>query len=191
MTSLAGTLYDTGVRTASDDGTAVYSPVRAAVQELRQFFTPWVFPAPQRPSHVLDPQRLALELHDWTGWSDRTLAQVLGTSHPTVRALLEGRGATTSRTAAVRARLRAVHEVVGRVYALAGGSASATRWVLSELPLGRTRRSVDYLSAGDMPAAYLAAMDLLRPVTRDAGELLSADWPIRAGEASIELSTEE
>lgn len=191
MTSLAGTLYDTGVRTASDDGTAVYAPVRAAARELRQFFTLWVFPAPQRPSQLLDPQRLALELHDWTGWSDRTLAQVLGTSHPTVRALLEGRGATTSRTAAVRARLRAVHEVVGRVNALAGGSASATGRVLGELPLGGTRRPLDYLCAGDMPAAYLAAMDLLRPVTRDAGELLSADWPIRAGEASIELSTEE
>jgi hypothetical protein len=191
MTNLTGTLYDTGVLTASDDGTVLYSPIRTAVREFRQFFTLWVTPAPQRPTPALDPQRLALELHNWTGWSDRMLAQVLGTSHPTVRALLEGRGATTSRTVAVRARLRAVHDVVARVHALTGASVTTTRGVLSELPPTGTRRPLDYLSVGDMPAAYLAALDILRPVTRDVGNLLSADWPIRAGEASVELSNEE
>ena len=190
MTSLTG-IYDTGVRTASDDGTVVYSPVRTAARELRQFFALWISQSPQRLSHILDPQRLALELHDWTGWSDRILAQVLGTSHPTVRALLEGRGANTSRTAAVRARLRAVHEVVARVHALTGGSSLATGRVLGELSESGVRRPVDHLSAGDMTAAYLAAIEILRPSTRETGELLSAYWPARAGEASVELTIEE
>jgi hypothetical protein len=190
MTTFAGTLYDAGIISATDDGTVVnpaWSPSPA--EQLWNFYDYWVRLAPWRPSSLLDVQRQATELQSWTDWSDRTLAQVLGTTHPTVRALLQGRGATTSRTATVRARLREVHEVVARIHALAGGSAAITARALSELPPGSDRRPLDYLRVGDVRQAYLAALDIVRPPR--AGGLLSADWPVRAGEASVELLDED
>lgn len=192
MTAWAGTLYDAGVTSATDNGTVIYSvSAPPATQELRNFFDFWVRLAPWRSSPLLDAQRQASELQSWTDWSDRTLAQVLGTTHPTVRALLEGRGATTSRTALVRARLREVHEVVARIHALTGGSAAVTARALSELPPGSDRRPLDYLRSGDLGRAYLAALDVVRPAPRDTDGLLSADWSIRAGEASVELIDED
>jgi hypothetical protein len=191
MTALAGTLYDAGLTTGTDEGTVIY-PVRSPIaQEFRSFFSTWVLLTPWRPSSILDAQQQARELQGWTDWSDRTLAQVLGTTHPTVRALLEGRGATTSRTTTVRARLREVHEMVARVHALSGGSAVVTARTFAELPPGSNQRPLDYLKAGEVAHAYLAALDILRPAPRDVDGLLAADWPVRAGEASAELYVEE
>jgi hypothetical protein len=193
MTTLAETLYDAGVTSVADDGTVIH-PIRLpspAQELLRSYFDFWVRLAPWRSSSLLDAQRQASELQSWTDWSDRTLAQVLGTTHPTVRALLQGRGATTSRTATVRARLREVHELVARIHALTGSSAAVTARALSELPPGSDRRPLDYLRAGDVRHAYLAALDIVRPAPRDTNGLLSADWPVRAGEASVELIDEE
>jgi hypothetical protein len=192
MRAFAGTLYDAGITSATDDGTAVY-PVwsLSPAERLRSFFDYWVRLVPLRPSSLLDAQRQASELQSWTDWSDRTLAQVLGTTHPTVRALLQGRGATTSRTASVRVQLREVHELVARIHALTGGNAALTARALSELPPRSDRRPLDYLRAGDVGQAYLAALDIVRPAARDTEGLLSADWPVRAGEASVELLDEE
>jgi hypothetical protein len=191
MTALTGTLYDAGVIAATDDGTVMY-PVRTVPPdwEGRSFFDFWVRLAPWRPSSLLDAQRQAIELQSWTDWSDRTLAQILGTTHPTVRALLQGRGATTSRTATVRARLREVHELVARIHTLTGSSATVTARALSGLPPGSDQRPIDYLRAGDVGNAYLAALDIVRPTPRDADGILSADWSVRAGEASVELNDE-
>lgn len=190
MTAFTGTLYDAGITSATDDGTVI-NPVWAPspAEQLRYFYDYWVRLVPWRPSSLLDVQRQATELQSWTDWSDRTLAQVLGTTHPTVRALLEGRGATTSRTVTVRARLREVHELVARIHALTGGSAAVTARALSELPPGSDRRPLDYLRVGDLGQAYLTALDIVRPPR--TGGLLSADWPVRAGEASVELLDEE
>jgi hypothetical protein len=191
MTTLTGTLYDAGLTTGTDEGTVIY-PVRLkTAQEFRNFFSLWVLLSPWRPSSMLDAQQQARELQRWTEWSDRTLAQVLGTTHPTVRALLEGRGATSSRTTTVRARLRNVHEMVARVHALSGGSSIVTARTLAELPPGSSERPLDYLQAGEIAHAYLAALDILRPAPRGVEGLLSADWPVRAGEASAELHIEE
>lgn len=129
-------------------------------------------------------QRLTAQILRQTGWSNRRLAWVLEISHPTVRALGEGR----SRPGDVDlfARLAEVESVVSRIGVLTGEDAGETRRVLE---LGATRGQpspIELLRARRPAEAYLAALESLRPPER--APLMTGFWAARAGEGTHDLS---
>jgi hypothetical protein len=131
---------------------------------------PAVRPAP-------DVQRMISELRAWTQWSSRQLATVLRTSHTTVLGLEAGRPLVAGHSGDLRRRLTNAHDVVSRVYVLAGEDPTATSHVLATAPAG-ARSPVDALQSGDAAAAYVSAIDVLRP--RPSG-LLVGSRPRREG----------
>lgn len=126
-----------------------------------------------------DVQRMIGEVRGWTGWSARQLATVLGTSHTTVLNAEAGRPLIAVRSGDLRRRVGDVHDLVHRVYLLAGRDASATSHVLGTAPeRGHGGSPLDALAAGYPDRAYLAAIDVLRP--RPSG-LLTGSRPRRSG----------
>ena len=133
-------------------------------------------PAPQA-------QRLAQELLVWTGWSHRSLANVLEISHPTVSALEQG--TSPARVGDLFDRLVEVHEVVRRVHLIADRDASRTSHLLStQSESGGIAK--DLLAERRPAEAYLAALDAQRP--RRVGPMMQSIWPARAGDATVDLA---
>jgi DNA-binding transcriptional regulator YiaG len=129
-------------------------------------------------------QRLTHEIRRRTGWSNRQLARVLEISHPTVRALEEGRSRPGDTE--VLARLVEVDAVVSRVFMLTGQEASETQRVLESKPLGGRQSPVELLRSRQPSVAYLAAIDVIRPPERSP--LMTGIWASRAGEGTHDLS---
>lgn len=128
-------------------------------------------------------QRLAQELLLWTGWSHRSLAAVLGISHPTVAALVQGK--SSARVGDLFARLIEAHEVVQRVYLIADKDAPRARRLLSAT--SKSGYSVRDLLAQRQPAAaYLAALDASGPLP--VGPMMQSIWPSSAGNATVDLA---
>lgn len=132
-------------------------------------------------------QRLTREIRRQTGWSNRQLARVLEISHPTVRALEEGRSRPGD--SELLARLVEVDAVVSRVSMLTGQEVSETRRILESGPSGSGRSPVELLRTRQPSEAYLAAMDVIRPPERSP--LMSGVWASRAGEGTHDLSDAE
>ena len=133
-------------------------------------------PAPQA-------QRLTQELLVWTGWSHRSLANVLEISHPTVSALEQG--TSPARVGDLFDRLVEVHEVVRRVHLIADRDASRTSHLLSsQSESGGIAK--DLLAERRPAEAYLAALDAQRP--RRVGPMMQSIWPARAGDATVDLA---
>jgi hypothetical protein len=118
-----------------------------------------------------DVQRAIIDLRRWTGWSARRLADVLRTSHTTVRRIEAGRPLVEGHSGDLRRRLDDVHDVVGRVFLLCHRDPVSTVRVL-EKSHGEEETAVDALRRGDAAQAYLRAIDAVRP--RETGLLVGA-----------------
>lgn len=153
------------------------------LEDRDELFDLWVEPPETVRRSAPQARRLTHELLVWTGWSHRSLANVLEISHPTVSAL--ERGTSSARVGDLFDRLVEVHEVVRRVHLIADRDVSRTSHLL-----GTPTESGDIareLLAERRPAeAYLAALDAQRP--RRAGPMMQGIWPARAGDATIELA---
>lgn len=117
---------------------------------------PYVLPTPE----PLSPgeSRMATELRAWTGWSDRLLAEVVGTTHPTIRALRSGHIVLSMRNHNYHQRLPAVHAFMSRIYQLAGRSPQRVNALLTDTSLDQA--PIERLKAGDVTAAYRTVLDL-------------------------------
>lgn len=137
-------------------------------------------PLPFQPIH--DARWRIRDIKAMTGWSDRTIATVLGVSHPTVAALRQGRRGRVP----LRARLMRVHDLVERVYMLSERNPESTEELLTaNTPDGRSAFS---LLAADRPAdAYLAVTDVLYPPPEG---LLTGSHPASVGNAIAPLAEE-
>ncbi|WP_367185058.1 helix-turn-helix domain-containing protein [Trebonia sp.] len=133
-------------------------------------------PSPPRP--IPEAARLIALVRDRTGWSARRLAELLGVSHSTVRRIAGGQQPKAAHSGNLPLRLRGVYDVVDRIYLLQHRDPSATAHILDEVIPGR-RSAVSELRDGNPAAAYLAAIDALRP-PRSPG-LLTGDRPKSAG----------
>jgi hypothetical protein len=131
---------------------------------------------------TLELRQLIWELQVRTGWSARALAEVLRTTHTTINRVVAGGRLQRGRSGDLRRRLGEAHEVVARVYVLAGSNADATAHVLQSVaPSGQSPVA---LLRDDEPArAYLAALDTLN--ARREG-LLVGSHP-RGGDATAPL----
>ena len=124
-----------------------------------------------------DVQRMITEMRAWTGWSKRQLATVLGTSHTTIVNAEGGRPLLEVRSGDLRRRVPGAHDLIRRVFLLAGRDAQTTAHVLETAPTNGVS-PIDALHTGNSEQAYLAAIDALGP--RSAGMLVGGR-PRRSG----------
>jgi transcriptional regulator with XRE-family HTH domain len=157
----AGFLLNT-VRT--DPGTSF--PVPLYAPRTADPFHCVILPA-RDPEAEIGTRRQMRELLAMTGWSQRTLASMLRTTHVTV-ARIAAEGAS-SRSNEVAERLAAVHACVRRLAPLAAGAAALRAALESPIDEGGTT-AVKLLAAGEYPKAYRFALRLLTPAP--AGPLL-------------------
>ena len=182
--------------------TDLYSPVIAPLYESTapvlaparperlgtSVFGPFVQLPPVKPRHSPRLQRLARRVQELTGWSARTVATALGTSHPTVRAMLSGHHTVATRTPQLPTRLAALTELLERLATLTDGDPVAIAMALRSVPVGQKVAAIDLLAAGDLGSAYVTALDVLNPPRR--GGMMTGAWPARVGEAKVALDDE-
>jgi len=131
-------------------------------------------PAPRPASGM---QSIVRQIRGWTGWSSRRLADIVGTSHTTVLSVENGRPLVGGHSGDLRDRLTGAHDVIERIYVLAGRDHDTITRLLETAPSGRTA-AITELEAGELGRAYLAALDVLRPPTPG---LLVGDHPRQSG----------
>jgi hypothetical protein len=96
------------------------------------------------------------DIQRWTGWSDRRVATLIASTHPTVARLrLEG-AAQRVRNKKYRSRLERLHQLVSRIHVMAGFDADRTRITLEEAEPGRAS-AIQLIEQGRFGEAYLAA----------------------------------
>lgn len=129
------------------------------------FSPPTRIAIPRSPaSDFADFPTMARDLQRWTNWSDRRLGEALGTTHPTIAALLAGTGQLGTRNREYLLRLGQAHEIVRRIFEVAGRDPQRTAMALEA---GRPGESaLLYLAAGKPQKAYLRALEALQPRTR-------------------------
>lgn len=162
------------------DATVISSPTRsrAPLGSFDDFVRlPEVVSQPQQRL-----QAMMQELKNWTGWSDRRLAPALGVSHPTVAALAAGR--STGRPADV-ARVTETHAVIRQIFLLVGGDSAEISRILMVERAG-SPSPIALLAEGRSGAAYLAAIDAVRP--RSKGRMLQSKLPsAKPGRSTVSL----
>ena len=126
---------------------------------------------------------LAMAVLEWTGWSQRGLAQVLQVSHPTVAALVHGRSG--ARMGDLWERLNEVHAVAKRVSLIAEQDVSEIHRLLTS-PSDSGDIAMELLSQRRPAEAYLAALDVLHHRRGMSG--MQSVWPVRMGQATVALS---
>lgn len=146
-------------------------------------FDTWVrLPAP-KPYVTPKLREQTEQIREQTGWSQRKLARILCTTHPTVKALEQGRAVL--RVHDLPARLAEVHGLVQRVFLLSSNSVGETNRLLVTSPAPGQQSAEDLLKNREPAAAYLAALAVLRP-PREAS-MMTGIWPGRAGGATKSL----
>ena len=135
-----------------------WSPPTDHAPDIFKDSTAWIV-LPAEPAEPVSPlPRLIRETREMTGWAQRDLANVLRTSHTTVRRL-ETDGRVTTRSRAIATRAAELHAVLVRLARIAGGSEALV------VALGQTVRgttALDLLREGEWSKAYTAALDAVR-----------------------------
>jgi hypothetical protein len=145
---------------------------------------PYTFPVPHK-REALDLKDMAEEILQLTRWSNRQFASALGTTHPTVRAILQGQAeGPIWRNSEYRLYLRQMHAVISRISILVGSDRTRLRSILAQTTSSGS--SLEHMTAGRFNDAYLAAVDALRPASRP-GRLLNGNYPRRPGESPVGL----
>lgn len=176
MTVLAPTIYDDAIIGETLDRRVV--PPTLDTASALWTLGGWLLILPAsdvRP--VPELQWMVRQVRSWTRWSTRRLADVVGTSHTTIRAVENGRPLVGGHSGGLRQRLAAAHEVIERIYLLANRDAEQVSAILDAAPPGR-RSPVEELRFGDAPGAYLAALQVLNP---SRPGLIIGDHPRRGG----------
>jgi hypothetical protein len=90
-------------------------------------------PAPAIETVPAVPSMLA-EIRAWTGWSQRQLANALGTSHTTVGRAESGRPLQEARSGDLSSRVSNTHNLIKRLLILGGRQPEVTRRLLEVAP---------------------------------------------------------
>jgi len=132
-------------------------------------------------------QAMVRESMDWTGWSTRDVAALLSVSHTTVQHWAAGRLPRSMRGRNVLAfeALDGIHRVLERVRVLAGADRPMLGGLLKTASPDAAASPYALLQRRDFAGAYLAALDVLRPV-RPTG-LLVGNRPAPAGRSVSSL----
>ncbi len=155
-----------------------YDDTRLPTVEQPRWSDPYASGYIMPPSATHMAPEVVRQLHDlvrWAGWSNRVLAEVIGSTHPTIAQALQGHAAALSRSAAQRQRLDEAHDVVSRVHVLVGRDVERTARAL-DTPDDDDLTATDHLVGGETVKAYLAAIHVLRPPRR--GGMMLGRHPI-------------
>lgn len=130
----------------------------ATITDIFKDSTEWIV-LPDEPADPVSPlPRLIRETREMTGWAQRDIANMLRTSHTTVRRL-ETDGRVTARSRAIAVRAAELHAVLVRLARVAGGPEALV------VALGQTVRgttALDLLREGKWSKAYTVALDAVR-----------------------------
>jgi len=119
-----------------------------------------------------------------TGMSQRALASLLGTTHPTIGALLSGQSTEFLRKPEVRRRLSDVFALCTRLSPLTSDDAKETGRLLEASD--EEGRTVGYLAAnGELSKAYLLALRTISPPS--TAKMLNSPYPAQPGTATYAL----
>jgi hypothetical protein len=118
---------------------------------------------PSPPQPVPEAARLIALIRDRTGWSARRLAEILSVSHSTVLRVAAGQQPKAAHSGNLPLRLHGTYDVVDRVYLMLHRDPVATARVLDEASSPGRHSPAWELRDGNPAAAYLAAIDALRP----------------------------
>ncbi|WP_372450959.1 helix-turn-helix domain-containing protein [Actinoplanes flavus] len=121
----------------------------------------WVFLPSAAPRTKSSLPRLVRQIREWTGWSQRDLASILGTSHTTVRKL-ESEGRVTARSRDAATRVAPTHDLIRRLIVVAHHDSGRLATALNAQSHLKGKRVVDLITSGDYPSAYVAAARALR-----------------------------
>jgi len=136
------------------------------------------------PADDPDTPAMARRLRDvaaWTHWSDRRLAELLGTSHPTIAAARRGHEIT--RVPNLADRIVELHRLIERIAVLCDRDVSEVVRLLEAGPQGSTS-AAEFIREGNVSQAYLAVLDARAPAS---GGLMGSGLPRRrAGTVAIE-----
>lgn len=137
--------------------------------EPRNPFSAWLQIPPYAPQPVPDLTRIITRLVNRTGWSNRRIAEIVGTTHPTIQAIKGGR--EPERRPELAEALFRTAEMVEKISRLSGGNQATLRAILSNRgEEGRT--PLQLLAAGEYAKAYLKALDLINE-PHQTGSLLN------------------
>ena len=147
------------------------------------------YPVPEQQVHEAPELAQQLrELQRMTQWTNRTLGEIIGVSHPTIAQALRGNAGALSRSAVQRQRLADAYTVVSRIFLLAGRDVTRTAAAL-DTPTTDDMTAIDYLSDGHVTKAYLAAARALRPPR--IGEMMTGAYPLDPRTATVAVLDED
>jgi hypothetical protein len=129
----------------------------------------WVMLAPYEPRPATELKLIVRRILISTGWSNRTLAAAIGTTHPTIKAIKEGH--EPERRPDLAQALAKVADIIDRLARLAGGDQAKLRTIL-QTPGRAGQTPLKLLADGQYAQAYLDAMDLFGR-RRETGKLLN------------------
>lgn len=155
------------------DQFVIQGPQGTWVNALVTEFTSWV-ELPAEDARQLQLRDLVRRARALTGWSTRALAEVVGTTHTTIRKFERG-DPVSVRSQAAAARVPPLVDVLTRLARVAGSS-DAFAAVL-RTPSEANERVVDMLSSRDWAKAYLVGLDVLRGRRPDM-LAPTGDWPM-------------
>lgn len=145
----------------AEEGMVLFTLPPTPAKDIEQFlqgYTAWI----QLPRETSEPvsrlTRLLRESRATTGWSQREIAEVLGTSHTTIRRL-EAEGKVSIKSRDIAAKVPHLHAVLLRL-ARAAGSPSALATALVT-PIGDTTATT-LLQEGQWTRAFTTALDAVR-----------------------------
>lgn len=144
----------------------------------------WVRFPPQRARVAPAVQRQTQDLLIWTDWSARFLAEILGTTHPTVSAIAAGRSSTFTRVPELPARISGLHGLLERLFVVAGKDVIELNRLLGTSSEGEPT-ALDRLGDWDLTGAWLAAIDVASPRRRSG--MMRGRFAARVGEATTSL----
>lgn len=150
--------------------TASVGELYPAVKAI-DIFGSWLIVPNYEPQPALGLTRAVKRLIERTGWSNRGLAEIVGTTHPTIQAIR--RGHEPERRPDLTEALFNTAEVVEKISRLANGNQTTIKRILStrgadgETPL-------QLLAAGEYAKAYLRGLDMLSSSRRSTVRLLDA-----------------
>lgn len=142
----------------------------------------WVVIPPTMDPEVPAMARRLRDISAWTRWSDRRLAELLGTTHPTISAARRGRA--TTRLRELPDQIATLHRIVERLSILCERDPAEVMRLLETRRDGN-QSAEDHLADGDFSRAYLAALDVRTPPTRE-GLMGSRIRDHRPGTVAIE-----
>ena len=133
-----------------------------------------------------EPQLQAKEILDWTGFSRRQLSSILGITHPTLKALVEGRATQLSKKPEVPTRIAALHGLCERIAPLANYDQGLVASALLTEVRNDGSRIADIVMTESVAAAYLAALKVVAPKTPPSLRPVFAKREV--GTATVSLS---